>query len=164
MGLAIDPEIVNPEGRKVVYVQMTEGGFVAEISPFETRAEAQEVAALFPKSYRVYAHSCSGETYASRVAVPSSVSPWEHPNYEHGEDYSVSIEVRFHSNGVNKGVNETGIKRARNFLAKAEALGYEPLWMEPGMPFYQWATRYGGRIAVVDHNYLTREQGEAFLR
>jgi hypothetical protein len=51
-----------------------------------------------------------------------------------GEQPIITMDVEFRSNGVNKGVNETGVKRVRAILRWLDAQGIEP----------EFATNYGG--------------------
>ena len=74
----------------------------------DTAEEAEEFAALFPKSYKVR---------TTRVSVLN------------GDDYySAYQETWLYSNGVNGGVNEAGVSRIKKTLAKMEKLGIETEW------------------------------------
>lgn len=63
------------------------------------KAEAERAAALFPKYLKVRGGTISGDP-------------------QNGTGY-VSFDVRFVADGVNKGANETGLKRLRAFLKVA---------------------------------------------
>ena len=69
---------------------------------FATMEEAEEFAGLFPKSARMNAHRVS----SSR-----------------GDYYRTGVTIDLHSNGVNGGVNETGIKRIATIRKAAAKAG-----------------------------------------
>jgi hypothetical protein len=113
---------------------------------FETESveHGREVAATFPKSYKVRATTLSGYTEEYDALAEEMLGPlpwgpgkWElfyaevqrlpAQRYCHGW---VTLRVGLREDGVNGGVNETGIKRARAFLAKAEKLGFTVVFDE----------------------------------
>jgi hypothetical protein len=149
-------------GTNVFHAEMTEHSFHAQlVVEFGTQAE---VAARFPKSYRVMSTRLSRDTLACLAIPECSVDEFiAHPDYGHETVGIVVIDVRFGANGVNGGVNETGIKRARSFLAKAKALGFEVKWLEPGMEHCPRAARFGGGHHVVGNGYFIKAQAEKLL-
>jgi hypothetical protein len=98
-----------------------------------TKADAEAIAALFPKSLRV-----KGTTL------------WGHEHNDTGEFVSwscgyVKFLADFRANGVQGAANETGAKRVASFLRKAAQLGYSTTWTQP----------YS--------NALTRDEFDSFL-
>jgi hypothetical protein len=149
-------------GTNVFLAEMTEHGFSAKLI-VDLGTEAQ-VAARFPKSYRMRPNTLSRDTLACLAIPAMSIDEFiSHPDYGHETVGMVSIEVGFGANGVTGDVNETGIKRARSFLTKAQALGFEVQWLEPGDEHCPRAARFGGGHYVVSDAYYTREQGEKLL-
>jgi hypothetical protein len=149
-------------GTNVFLAEMTEHGFSAKLI-VELGTEA-EVAASFPKSYRMRPNTLTRDTLACLAIPKMSINDFvSHPDYGHETVGMVSIEVGFGANGVTGDVNETGIKRARSFLAKAQALGFEVQWLEPGDEHCPIAARFGGGHYVVSDAYCTREQAVAKL-
>jgi hypothetical protein len=99
-------------------------------------AEAKRIAALFPKSVGVK---------ASRVSYSPMVGSDEYGGRHDERDYSRSVSrgmvvlgARLMADGVNKGVNESGLKRAASFLKHAARLGYEVRLLDPYDPGYRW--------------------------
>ena len=86
-----------------------------------------------------------------------------HPSYGHETVGYVTIRAGFSADGVNGGKNESGIKRVRSFLRKAEALGFQVEWDEPGQSYGVKALRYGGGCWTVSDGYLTKAQTLALL-
>lgn len=89
------------------YNQTMPGMFNASLYVSGSRADAQAIADQFPRFAGVKASTLSSRKDGA--------------NIEYG---TVNIYINFVSSGVNKGVNETGIKRVRGFLAAAQRLGY----------------------------------------
>ena len=90
-----------------------------------TKADAAEFAAQFPKSAKVFA----GLLYT-----------------ENGTRGWASAQASLVSDGVNGGVNETGLRRYRTIVKTAERLGIEILW-----------------VARAGNAYATREAFEAAI-
>lgn len=68
--------------------------------------QAEAIAAEFPKSYKLQAYHANG------YGMPDNT-------------FAISMRaIELGANGTNGGANETGIKRARNFVRKARALGH----------------------------------------
>jgi hypothetical protein len=88
---------------KTITTQATEFHFSASIT-FTTNEERDAFVALFPKSVKVVATTLSGLVIDQPYAT---------------------IQVALHADAVNGGVNETGIKRLRKFIAVATANGFE---------------------------------------
>jgi len=86
-----------------IQVRATEYTFDAGIT-FETTDQVEAFIALFPKSVKVI---------ASKHSSPEGTFP-----------YAV-FGVRLAADAINGGVNETGIKRIRKYVAIATANGYE---------------------------------------
>jgi hypothetical protein len=125
-----------------------------------------EVAALFPKSYQVRPTTLGRETLQSLLEVPAGLSIAQviaHPSYGNETVGYVTIRAGLSADGVNGGKNETGIKRVKSFLAKAEALGFRVEWNEPGQSFGVRAVRFGGGSYTADKCCLTKAQAEALL-
>lgn len=83
-----------------------------------TLAEAQAIAASFPKSLRVKASTCSGmmDSLPAGVTAPERVSTdWNGAYWGY-----VSFSVDLSADDNNKGVNEAGRKRIKWFLQLAE--------------------------------------------
>ena len=151
-------------GDNTFHVAATEGGFGA--SMVVELGTQDQVAALFPKSYKVSGTTLGRETLQSLTEVPAGLSIPEivkHPSYGFETVGYVTIQANFRADGVNGGKNETGIKRARSFLAKAEALGFQVEWDEPGQTYGVQALRYGGSSYTVPNGYLTKAQTLALL-
>ena len=150
-------------GTNVFMAEMTEHGFHASlVVELDTQAE---VAARFPKSYRMRPNTITRDT-AACLAIPDGLTIDEfisHPDYGHETHGTVSIDVEFGANGVTGDVNETGIKRARSFLTKAQALGFEVKWMEPGFPHCPKSARMGGGFYTVSDHYFTQAQAKELL-
>jgi hypothetical protein len=152
-------------GDNTFRVGMTAGCF--EASMVVEMGTQDEVAAQFPKSYKVYGTRLKRWTYRSLTEIPAGLTIEEQINHPaHGTETIgyVCIKVWFEANGVNGGINETGKARARKFLAKAEALGYQVEWFEPGQQFGQRARRDGfGDHYTVGQHHLTKAQGLELL-
>jgi hypothetical protein len=119
-----------------IKIQATDGWIDASAEVSErrfgdlTREQAREIAqafaAHFPKSAGVRATSLGGADY-----------DWD----EHGKIVSgsgrnwvsayLTFRVQLRADGVNKGVNETGVKRYRALRRHAERLGYTVEWTTP---------------------------------
>jgi hypothetical protein len=97
------------EGMRGQYIEAR--GFTREFpnGTFETqaRADAQDVADEFPKSYRVRIHTAHGMTSHEPVRG------------------CVTVKAMLYADGVNDGKNEAGLDRVRKFIRKAKALGHE---------------------------------------
>jgi hypothetical protein len=91
---------------KTITTQATEFNFSAGIT-FTTNEERDAFVALFPKSVKVVA------TTTSAASDPIARQPF------------ATMQVSLHADAVNGGVNETGIKRLRKFIAVATANGFE---------------------------------------
>jgi hypothetical protein len=159
VGLSTDQQ----PGTKIFMAEMTEHGFHASLV-VELGTQA-EVAAQFPKCYRMRPNTLTRDTIACR-AIPAGLTIEEHinhPDYGNETVGTVSIDVSFGSAGVTGDVNETGIKRARSFLAKAQALGFEVKWMEPGYEHCRKSVRAGCGFWVVPDCYFTKAQAEQAL-
>lgn len=123
-------------GAAQVSVRLDGSGDVAEIKVrivTATREEAAEIASRFPKSLRVRASSTSGSDYYDHEVTDPRYSKahklddlWAH-TWEVG---TVSFSASFAADGVNKGANETGLKRYRSFVKNAAKLGI-PLTFAP---------------------------------
>lgn len=153
-----------PPGTRTFRAEMTDNTFGAQLV-VELGTETQ-VAAQFPKSYRVRGNTLHRETHRSLTEIPAGLSSMEvvtHPAYGHEMVGLVAIDVRFAADRVNGGANEAGLRRAKAFLVKAEQLGYTVRWMEPGDKVCPKATRYGGGGYTVSDGYLTRTQAESRL-
>lgn len=85
-----------------------------------TAEDAQAIAAQFPKSAKVRASSISGYFKGDTTEGAYSSDP-DAALATHGY---VHIEIVLQSNGVNGGVNETGIKRYRAFRKHCARLGF----------------------------------------
>lgn len=79
-----------------------------------TRADAEAIAALFPKSAKVYGTRCCGKR---------------------GDEWTewglVKFQVGFTKDGVTGQFNETGLKRYRSFRRACNNLGFEVVWTAP---------------------------------
>ena len=78
---------------------------------------AKEIAAMFPKSVKMYATKLATYTpgdYSDRFTVGL-----------------VNMEATLVANGVNGGKNEAGIKRVRSFMKNAEKLGFKTEYKMP---------------------------------
>lgn len=78
----------------------------------DTPEQAVDLAARFPKAAKVHGGPCSG--WGPNGALPTTGL--------------ISGYAILEANGVNGGVNETGLKRYRTWLAAAEKLGLEIDW------------------------------------
>jgi hypothetical protein len=99
---------------------------------YRTREEADEVAALFPKSTKVRVVGCS--TYVSYWSTRSDPPLLLRGGYDHlapegakpGDEftvYQVRIQVNLYSTGVTGDVNEGGLKRWASFKRAAAKHG-----------------------------------------
>lgn len=91
---------------KTIQIDATEWNFSAGIT-FDTAEQRDAFVALFPKSVKVIG------TTASAASDPIARQPY------------ATMQVALHADAVNGGVNETGIKRLRKFIAVATANGFE---------------------------------------
>lgn len=83
------------------------------IGDFDTREDAEAAAALFPKSAKFSVVECR---HAGGVVT-----------------YSAHSRASLYENGINKGVNETGIKRYRSTVARAEKLSMPVVFTSGGV-------------------------------
>lgn len=90
----------------LVFLAEATADFIQVSAVVETEADAQAVAAQFPKSLKLRGTSIHG-------------SDWDGPR-----GY-LSVRVQLSANGVNKGANESGLKRYRSFARHAGRLRYE---------------------------------------
>jgi hypothetical protein len=93
----------------------------------ETIEQAREIAAKFPKSLRLRTGTCTGQDYYDHQVIdPRYRAGYHHPDgiWSHGWSTGlVSLVVSFRADGVNKGANETGLKRYRSFRKHTDKLG-----------------------------------------
>jgi hypothetical protein len=94
---------VNRLGMEIRYDIDKPYQFEAEMR-VETPEQAMAIVASFPQSLRVKANSVAVDGYKLQG--------------------SVYFRVQLSSNGVNKGENETGLRRIRNFFKACAKLGY----------------------------------------
>jgi hypothetical protein len=80
---------------------------------FATVEERDAFIALFPKSVKVVASTLSGYDMETSSSWSAPIAAWG---------------VRIDADGVNGGVNETGIKRINKFMAVAKASGMNMTW------------------------------------
>jgi hypothetical protein len=88
----------------------------------QTKEEAEAVVAQFPKSYGVKA-----STFATPRPEEFGFEATDHNGNERARNTvlgSVIIDAIVRPDGVNGGINESGIKRIKSFLKKAAELGY----------------------------------------
>lgn len=91
---------------------------------FETVEQAQAAAALFPKSCRVRVSTLSGCGADRSITL-----------------HTIGVDIWLNADGVNKGVNETGIKRYRSIMRAIGKAGLDIVWL---------GEMYGNSIATQD--------------
>lgn len=96
-----------------------------EACAYTTQADAAAVAARFPKMCRVRV----GTTTASkREWLADCAVQGDSGNWICG---SVTFRVNLRADSVNKGANETGMRRWKAFVKAAKAAGYELAYVAP---------------------------------
>lgn len=104
------------------------GWFAAE-ARFDTEAEAEAFAAQFPKSHKFRAGEVTNWRDRSSTGVARS-------------------STKLAADDINGGANETGIKRYRSILRKAEQLGVAVEYNDPGTVSNVYRTRDDFHAAI----------------